>query len=1321
MARTAPVPNIPPIPGMCPSVAVLAGGAGGGGGSGDGSADGNGNGPGDGSGNGDGANGDGSGANGCGTGAPGGCPTHGAPAHGDPVSLAHGEVFTVPALDLSLNGPIELSFTRVYNSSRHKHDVGLGWGWGHTFAWTFELLRDRIRVRKGLGGGAEFPLIEVAGEEEFFGGWTLRRETEGYTLRTPDGFDHVFAPAPERPDRFDLRLLRHRSGNQIQFLRDRRGALTQIVDSAGRTLVFATDTSGRTLSIAITDPSSQRTITFIRYSYDERGNLVSATNADGDTTRYTYDEQSRLTALEHADGVVYHYIYDAKGRCVETWGEQTRGPDPALDPDLPSVLADGATPARGIHHAVFEYGEGVTVAIDSVRTLRFHFDDQNRPTKGVGATGGVVNRVYDDLGNLIARVDQLGATTCYQYDDKGRLVRETDALGRDFVIQRDSAGDVVENIDYCGGTMRTTRDARGNATVIVDQKGHVTSYKFDERSLMTERVDGTGARTTYRSDSHGNLCELRQPNGATWRWSWDYFGRPIEQYDPRGGVVRYHWTDAGKMLAIEGPGRSSIRFEWDHTDGYVARHDESGTTRYLWGGHRWPIGRVRPNGDTIRYFYNREGWVTKVVNERGEHSLIEHTLAGQVQKVVGFDGVWVRYRYDAAFQLKTIEDRAGKLEIERDPVGRVLAITYPNGTTSSCEYNLRDEVARVITPYAEVAQEFDSVGNLIRETQTAGGRSEVVSSEYDAMGRRVLFTSSLGHHERYTRDPSGNLLAVELGARLPVELDNDPAGFPVATHLPGGSILRQTMDEGLRLRHRALERPSQHGAAIVQESRYEYQAEHVRSVWSNDRPSVELTYDGRGRLTERRVDQELETYGFDSAGNLLREHGTVYGPGNRLLERGSWRYVWDEVGRLDSKWRVLDDGAKVDAHAYHWDAANQLVAVDLPGGRRVEFDYDGMGRRLVKRLLERSPDGKYRAIKSVRFVWDGTRLTHAVEAAMGGAESVTTFVYSDGSYRPFAQRAQRAGEPEAPWLFFLNDPTGTPEALAYGDGRIAQRFDRDPWSGPTVQGNAPETPLRMPGQFFDEETGLFYNYYRYYDPEQGRYISRDPIGFAGGLNLYAYCPDPLAYLDPLGLRHECSASFTPGGSSETFVPTSTAGSRGTPGFESGWRDNGANRMVAGATGDAGGSRPQPRTAGGARIPVDHRERANCHTEMHAMDWAQRNFPGQLGGSQMTLGGQHPPCAMCNNAMREFSNQTPPATVEYNWPVNNNVRYHGGSGPTAVPHGPGSHTGAEATALQNAHLPGSGTSHSEVYSAQMAARRANPALADRSGHHDPNDP
>ena len=129
-------------------------------------------------------------------------------------------------------------------------------------------------------------------------------------------------------------------------------------------------------------------------------------------------------------------------------------------------------------------------------------------------------------------------------------------------------------------------------------------------------------------------------------------------------------------------------------------------------------------------------------------------------------------------------------------------------------------------------------------------------------------------------------------------------------------------------------------------------------------------------------------------------------------------------------------------------------------------------------------------------------------------------------YSRCASGAPPQNEPE---VFFIHtDQLGTPRLLSNRDQAIVWRWDSDPF-GTTPASEDPDgdgQPLvyngRFPGQYFDGETGLHYNYFRDYDPSSGRYIESDPIGLAGGLNTYAYVGgNPLSFIDPLGL--ECTA------------------------------------------------------------------------------------------------------------------------------------------------------------------------------------------------------
>ncbi|WP_438003444.1 DUF6531 domain-containing protein [Sorangium sp. So ce321] len=155
MARTAPVPNIPAIPGMNPGVFIMGGGGGGGGGNGRGGRGGaNGQGA-SGENGGNGAQGGGKGANGSGPGGGGACPN---PRHGnrgvsagDPVDVLTGRVYTLPVVDLALGGPLPLVIQRSYSSQACDRDIGLGRGWSHSLGWEIEERRRSVLIHTPWG------------------------------------------------------------------------------------------------------------------------------------------------------------------------------------------------------------------------------------------------------------------------------------------------------------------------------------------------------------------------------------------------------------------------------------------------------------------------------------------------------------------------------------------------------------------------------------------------------------------------------------------------------------------------------------------------------------------------------------------------------------------------------------------------------------------------------------------------------------------------------------------------------------------------------------------------------------------------------------------------------------------------------------------------------------------------------------------------------------------------------------------------------------------------------------------------------------------
>jgi RHS repeat-associated protein len=301
----------------------------------------------------------------------------------------------------------------------------------------------------------------------------------------------------------------------------------------------------------------------------------------------------------------------------------------------------------------------------------------------------------------------------------------------------------------------------------------------------------------------------------------------------------------------------------------------------------------------------------------------------------------------------------------------------------------------------------------------------------------------------------------------------------------------------------------------------------------------EYTVDPTGRVRAVRAANRVERYAYDAAGNLAGadwpaepgdgDHGIGAGlreyAGTLVTRAGSVHYQYDRQGRVAVRGYRGPSG-QTRAWEYGWDSDDRLVAVSTPDGQLWRYQYDPLGRRIAKQRL----DGGGRVVEQVEFAWDGL-----VPAERATAGQVTTWDWEPGSFRPVSQRdragrtGRRAGQQQADEQFsaIVTDILGTPTELVDPTGAVAWRAGGTLWGAGGPPGGAAAGPvdcaLRFPGQYHDAETGLNYNYHRYYDPIAARYASADPIGLAGGPDPHGYPRNPTGWADPLGLT-PCSLS-----------------------------------------------------------------------------------------------------------------------------------------------------------------------------------------------------
>ncbi|HET9954528.1 MAG TPA: RHS repeat-associated core domain-containing protein, partial [Polyangiaceae bacterium] len=666
-------------------------------------------------------------------------------------------------------------------------------------------------------------------------------------------------------------------------------------------------------------------------------------------------------------------------------------------------------------------------------------------------------------------------------------------------------------------------------------------------------------------DAQGNPTLVLGPDGSGTRFRYNQLGWPVEILDARGNVQRNAFDLRGKLRRVEEADGNVRDFEYDgegRTEHVADRHHEILMT---YSG----MGRLATRtqaGTTVRFEYDTEEQLRTITNEHGVVYGFERGPLGEVTLEHGFDGVRRAYEYDPLGRVQRIERANGlQTHFDYDVLDRVVAVRHSDGTREAFAYGRDGMLARAEKGSTRVVFERDALGRVLREHQG----DFWVQSEYDALGRRIRVASSLGLDQHVERNAAGDVIrirattskdrheasaqAAQRGApradEFEVSFTRDALGLELDRSLGGGVRSRWLRDKlGRPLQHEILIGTQRHRGVGYN---WDVGGRLSRIIDALSGP-VAFSHDMLGQLAgTTHADGRVELRLPDAVGNLFKRSDRAdrrYGPAGQLLEsidvRGRiTRYGYDAEGNLIEK--RLQGGA---VWRYAWGADGYLREVTRPDGTRVVFQYDALGRRVLK---------SYRG-QHTRWIWDGDVPVHEwvegeLEPAIVGSNAEPRDSDDARVNRREAELSRHLvrGPPERgsrdqpiTWLFepdtfaplarlqaglrqnIVTDQLGSPIAMLNEQGEVTWSGELDTWGELRMSlGEAHACPFRYPGQYADPETGLHYNRFRYYDPESGQYASQDPIGLEGGLALHAYAPDPLVSADPLGLS---TYGLTPG-------------------------------------------------------------------------------------------------------------------------------------------------------------------------------------------------
>ncbi|WP_437285704.1 RHS repeat-associated core domain-containing protein [Sorangium sp. So ce406] len=1145
MARTAPVPNIPAIPGMNPGVFVMGGGAGGGGSGGRG---GNGAGGDQGAGGkngGNGAQGGGRNAGSCGQGSGGGCPnpTHGGGGGtqaGHPIDPVTGRVYTLAVTDMALPGAFPLVIERAYSSAQRDLDYGLGHGWNHSLGWrVIELRRRRVRVVTATALACEGRCPDE-GETVKLPVGLLTRTRDGYFLKADDGITRVFEHAFAIDNELRLSALLDRNGNQARlFYENGTGPLQFVNDSVGRLLRVRRHRDGRIAAFEVKNASARGAWTSFRtYEYDDRGDLVAARDALGHAMTFAYDADHRLVLERWPTGLEVHYRHDNHGRCVETW---CNDPDERalLAESVPETLVDGSR-AKGFLHAKIEYGAGENNVITSRALRRVEANAFGKADRIVWA-GQVHDNAFDESGELVGYRDGLGRA--WRMGEAGGVYRVVDPLGRATEYVYDDRGNVVTTRGPDGLETQHARDPNGNLIYLSDAMGPVASFRYDERGCLVHAETEGGGETSMRYDALCNRVEIVEPDGGTRALRYDFLGRLVEMRDEKGGVHRWIYDAMGRVVEHCSPLGARTFMSYDEAGRFNGERDADGRWyRLVYAGLREVIAVERSDGSRVSYAYDRELDMVRIVNEEGDVHTIERDLEGRILSERTFDGRTLRYRNDRAGRLSRITFDDGEfVELTYDDLDRIIGRAFSDDTFHKLEYDERGRVLLFETEAVRTQYAYDARGRCVREdTELVNEPSSATSIRhlYDAGLNRTAVIVPGAFAIATPRDAAGRCSALVFsdagGAHQPIAtFAYDPASVEVGRLFAGGGGIELTRDaHGNVVRSAVIGR----GAAVVRPGeptwvgklggpetlRFDYgwsPANELQVLADRDRGAQSFAYDARGRIAQKRHERRAgtEDYVLSPRGDVRWIDGRAQSHlgGGRLVTTNGATLTYDARGRLVRK----VEGAAVTTYA--WSVLGLLSGVTLPDGTRLEFVYDGFARRLEKRVARRGA-----ALVRHRYRWDGEDLLEETverEASTPGAATPFTLVerwryaYAPGSPAPIAQAIDTEAGPGA-WKYLVHrDGAPVPLALVGADGTVDQVFETGAY-GRVIAGDAAATLSRFLGHWYEPETGLHYNRWRYFDPASATYLSPEPLGLEGGLEAYGYVNGrPLVWMDLDGL------------------------------------------------------------------------------------------------------------------------------------------------------------------------------------------------------------
>lgn len=815
------------------------------------------------------------------------------------------------------------------------------------------------------------------------------------------------------------------------------------------------------------------------FTYDVNGFLTSRTDWNGNVTKYAHDTRGNETSRTEAFGT-------SQARTITTaWHATLHLPTKITEPErvtdftydakgnllTKKITANALT--RTFSYTYSALGQVLTATDPRGNVTRYAYDAKGNVASITNALGHVTSFTnYDGAGRLLRSVDPNNVVTTYVYDALGRLNART--TGVRFVNYGYFHEDLNDMTFWDNSFLNFRHDLSHRLTGISDTLGNRIAYTLDASGnrIKEEAFNQANILKQTRSYAYDLVNRLTKEIGAqnqTTGYAYDLQGNLTSITDPLNHATAYAYDALNRLSRATDAANGVTAYAYDPLDHLTSVTDPRNLkTAYAWNGLDDQTSQTSPDTGATTKTYDAAGNVLISTDARGKKTTYVYDALNRRTRAVFADGTAIFWVYD--------EGVNGK--------GRLSRILDPVGSTS---------------------YEYDALGQVTRKQQIIGAvtLNTVYDYDYAKGGRLARITYPSGKQVTYAYDAAGRVTSLKVGTlNLVADVAYQPFGGAAGWTFGNGAAYGRGIDSDGRIASLAL--PANDNLALTYDA-----ASRITKITDSAIPVKTFGYDTLDRLTSYAGGALVQSYGYDADGNRR----------SASLKNGAATNNFAYAFAATNNRLASISGAWAESFAY--DASGDTTAHNTPSANYA-FAYDARGR------LARSTLGALAKTYGINGL--GQRV---VKADPANANAKTHFVYDEAGHLIGEYGATGSVIQETVWFgdlpiatlrpsgnfYVAPDHLGAPHQITNAAKQVVWLWDHDPFGT-----NAPTAAtgfsynLRFPGQYYDAEAGLNYNYYRDYNPKTGRYIQSDPIGLKGGMNTYAYAGgNPITRSDRLGL------------------------------------------------------------------------------------------------------------------------------------------------------------------------------------------------------------